>query len=65
MKSSGPGPGIIVPFALFTDLLNQSPPDLELKESSERVKQSACIRTSFGWDISEVVLNVSAHLRNI
>ena len=35
MKSLGPGPGIIVPFALFTDLLNQSPPDLELKESSE------------------------------
>ena len=43
MKSSGPGPGIIVPFALFTDLLNQSPPDLELKESSEN-----CLEKNIG-----------------
>ena len=60
MKSSGPGPGIIVPFALFTDLLNQSPPDLELKESSEN-----CLEKNIGIGFSLIKLAVKVKRNGI
>ena len=53
MKSSGPGPGIIVPFALITDLLNQSPPDLELKESSEN-----CLEKNISFSLIKLAVKV-------
>ena len=58
MKSSGPGPGIIVPFALFTDLLNQSPPDFELNVSSEN-----CLEKNIGIGFSLIKLAVKV-IRN-